>query len=212
MKRKLLVILIIITSLCLEAANLNSYRDTPLLNLRVQENKLPWGEYVIVRSYRNTTQLFISDNAKMYLFTDRDNMKDSEIFVSAYSRFEDIILNKSALSQHEFNTIVEKVIRYGDNDVSSTIPFHGCERFMEELNNGVKPKIDDGEYFIYIKDQNKSTSLMTINLFWKKLTLRNLLSSEEIPAGFYSVYVDECYDKNIKRILREYSGKIKRIK
>ena len=209
MKKKLLIILTI-TTLSLEAANLNSYRDTPLLNPRVQENKLPWGEYVLVRAYRNTTQLLISDNAKIYLFTDRDNMKDSEIFVSAYSRFGDIILETPALSQHEFNIRVESAIRYGDKRESSTIPFHGCERFMEELNNGVKPKLDDGEYFLYIKDGNKSTALMSINLFWKKLTLRNLLSSEDIPAGFYSVYVDECYDKNIKRILREYSEKIKK--
>ena len=212
MKRKLLSILIIITSLCLEAANLNSYRDTPLLNPKVQDNKLPWGEYVLLRSYRNTTQLLISDSAKIYLFTDRDNMKDSEIFVSSYSRFEDIILDKTTLTQHEFNIIIERVLRYGDNSVSSTIPFHGCERFMEELNNGANLRIDDGEYFIYIRDGDKSTSLMTINLSWKKLTLRNLLSSEKIPAGFYSVYIDECYDKNIKRILREYSGKIKKIK
>jgi len=210
MKRTATSIFLIVITLSLEAANLNSYRDTPLLNSRVQDNKLPWGEYVLVRAYRNTTQLLISNNTKIYLYTDRDNMKDSEIFVSAYSRLEDVILNRPALTQHEFNIMIEKIIRDGDKSVSSTIPFHGCERFIEEINNGLKPQIDDGEYFIYIKERNKSTALMTINLFWKKLTVRNLLSSEEIPAGFYSVYIDECYDKNIKRILREYSGKIKK--
>jgi len=147
---------------------------------------------------------------KIYLFTDRDNMKDSEIFVSAYSRFGDIILNAKTLTQHEFNTIVERAIRYGDNSVSSTIPFYGCERFMEEINNGAKPKKDDGNYFIYIKDKDKSIALMTINGFWKKLSLRNLLSSEANPAGFYNVYIDQSYDKNIKKIIREYSGKIKK--
>jgi hypothetical protein len=211
MKKKLLSIFIIITTLCLEAANLNSYRDTPLLNSRVQENDLPWGEYVIIRSYRNTTQLLISNDTKIYLFTDRDNMKDSEIFISAYSRFEDIILDRATLTQQEFNIIIERVIRYGYNSISTTIPFPGCERFMEEINNGAEPKKNDGDYLIYIKDENKSTALMTINTFWKKLTLRNLLKSEKFPTGFYSVYIDECYDKNIKKIIREYSGKIKKI-
>ena len=211
MKRKFAILLIAAATLSLEAANLNSYMDTPLLNPRVQENDLPWGEYVMVRSYRNTTQLLISDSAKIYLYTDRDNMKDSEIFVSAYSRFEDIILHSSTLTQHEFNIIVERVIRHGDNSVSATIPFYGCERFMEEINNGAKPTKDDGEYFIYIKDGNKSAALMTINTFWKRLALRNLLISEKVPAGFYNVYIDESYDKNIKKIIREYSGKIKKI-
>ena len=211
MKRKLTILLIAAATLYLEAANLNSYMDTPLLNPRVQDNDLPWGEYLLVRSYRNTTQLLISNNSKIYLFTDRDNMKDSEIFVSAYSRFEDIILNISALPQQEFNIKVERVIRYGDNSVSAAIPFHGCERFMEEINNGAALTKDDGEYFIYIKDGNKSTALLTINTFWKKLTLRNLMRSELVPAGFYSVYIDESYDKNIKKIIREYSGKIKKI-
>ena len=209
MKRKLTYILLI-TTLCIEAFSLEFYNDTPLLNPRVQENKLPWGEYILVRSYKKTTQLLKSDNAKIYLFTDRDNMKDSEIFVSAYSRFGDIILEASALSQHEFNTTVEKAIRYGDRSVSSTIPFYGCERFMEEINKGIKPKKDDGNYFIYIKTGDKSTDLMTINAFWKKLSLRNLLSGEKFPAGFYNVYIDESYDKNIKKIIREYSGKIKK--
>ena len=207
MKRKLAYILLIAATLCLEAFSLDFYNDTPLLNPRVQENKLPWGEYILVRSYKNTTQLLKSDNAKIYLFTDRDNMKDSDIFVSAYSRFGDIILDAAALSQHEFNTTVERAIRYGDSSVSSTIPFHGCERFMEEINKGVKPIRIDGDYFIYIKTGDKSTALMTINTFWKKLSLRNLLSDEKFPAGFYNVYIEESYDKNIKKIIREYSGK-----
>ena len=210
MKKILIAIFLIITTLSLESTALRSFNDTPLLNPRVQDNKLPLGEYVIVRSYRKTTQLLVSKNFKIYLYTDRDNMKDSEIFVSAYSRFEDLILESPVMTQHEFNTTIERIIGYGDRSVSSTIPFYGCERFLEELNAGVKPEKRDGEYFIHIKDGNKSTSLMSINLFWKKLTLRNLISSEHIPAGFYSVYVYECYDKNIKRILREYSGKIKK--
>ena len=211
MKKKLAYILLITTTLCLDAVSLELYNDTPLLNPRVQENRLPLGEYILVRSYRNTTQLLKSDNMKIYLYTDRDNMKDSEIFVAAYSRFGDIILNAATLTQHEFNTAVEKAIRFGDSSVSSTIPFHGCERFMEALNSGVKPVRNDGTDLIYIKDGNKSTALMTIDGFWKKLTLQNLLSSEKIPAGFYNVNIDESYDKNIKKIIREYSGKIKKM-
>jgi hypothetical protein len=210
MKKILLILIILSSAPDSYTAGLKSYRETPLLNAKVQENDLPFGEYSLIRSYRNVTQLLISVNTKIILYTDRNNQKDSEIFVTAYSRLEEVILNVPTIQQHEFNLAVEKLIRKGDSSSASTIPFPGAGKFIEEIRKGTKPVKDEGEFFIYLRDNNRPVSLMTINLMWKKLTIRNILNEHKVPSTFYSIYTDECYDKNIKRILRELSGEIKR--
>jgi hypothetical protein len=209
MKKFVIITVLLLSSLNSYTADLKSYRETPLLNAKVQENKLPFGEYSLVRSYRNVTQLLISVNTKIILYTDRDNQKDSEIFVTAYSRLEEVKLNVPTIQQHEFNLTVEKLIRKGDSSSTSTIPFPGAEKFLEGIAKDVKPVKDEGEFFIYLNDNNRPSSLMTINLMWKKLTIRNILNEHKVPSTFYSIYTDECYDKNIKKILREITGKIK---
>lgn len=206
---KKILCIIILAAFCAEGADLKDYRETPLLCSKVEENQLPFGEYSLVRSYRNFTQLLVSVNTKIILYTDRDNQKDSEIFASAYSRLEEVHLNVPSISQHEFNIAVEKLIRTGDSSSTSTIPFPGGDRFIESIKNGAKPGQTEGEYFIYLKENGVPVSLMAINQFWKKLTLRNILNEQKIPSTFYSIYIDECYDKNIKKIIREYSAEIK---
>lgn len=207
--KKLLYIIIVFTAVCTEGASLRDFRDTPLLCSKVEENNLPFGEYSLIRSYRNITQLVLSVNTKIILYIDRDNQKDSEIFASSYSRLEEVHLNLPSMNQHEFNLAVEKLIRSGDSSASSTIPFPGCDKFIEEIKKGPVPDRNDGEYFIYLKDNKTPVSLMTINPFWKKLTLRNILNEQKVPSTFYSIYIDECYDKNIKKIIREYSAVLK---
>ncbi len=179
------------------------------MNAKVQENDLPFGEYSLIRSYRNITQLLISVNTRIILYTDRDNQRDSEIFVTAYSRLEEVILNVPTLHQHEFNLAVEKLIRKGDSSSTSNIPFPGAEKFIEEIKKGIKPVKEDGEFFIYLNENNRPVSLMTINLMWKKITIRNILNEQKVPSTFYSIYTDECYDKHIKKILREFTSEIK---
>jgi hypothetical protein len=210
MKKIVFIIIILFPAFKSYTADLKAYRDTPLLNAKVQENDLPFGEYSLVRSYKNVTQLLVSVNTRIILYTDRDNRRDSEIFVTAYSRLEEVILNVPALQQHEFNLAVEKLIRKGDSGSTSNIPFPGAEKFLNEIKKGAKPVKDEGEYFIYIRENNQPVSLMTINLLWKKLTIRNILNEQKIPSTFYSIYTDECYDKNIKKILRELTGEIKK--
>ena len=207
---KIFTIILLFTAAVSNAADLRAYRDTPLFCSKVEENKLPYGEYALIRSYKNITQLLVSVNTKIILYTDRDNQKNSEIFVTAFSRIEEIHITVPVLQQHEFNLAVEKLIRKGDNGNSATIPFPGGEKFIEEIKKGVIPEKNEGEYFIYIKENSRPVSLMTINLFWKKLTLRNILDENKIPSTFYSIYIDECYDKNIKRIIREYTAVIKK--
>jgi hypothetical protein len=209
-QKKLLTVFILLTAVYAYTADLKAYRETPLLNAKVQENILPFGEYSLIRSYRNVTQLAVSVNTKIILYTDRDNQKDSEIFVTAYSRLEEVILNVPSMQQHEFNLTVEKLIRKGDNSSTSTIPFPGGDTFINEVNRGVKPDKNEGEYYIYLKENSTPVSLMTINLMWKKLTLRNILNENKNPSTFYNIYIDECSDKNIKKILREYSAAIKK--
>ncbi len=208
--KKYITLLLILFSVNIYTADLKSYRETPLLNSKVQENSLPFGEYSLVRSYRKVTQLLVSVNTKIILYTDRDNQRDSEIFVSAYSRIEEVILKVPTIQQHDFNLTVEKMIRKGNSGGTLTIMFPGGEKFIEAVNKGAKPDKADGEYFIYLKENGSAVSLMSINLIWKKLTIRNTINEDKIPSTFYSIYIDECYDRNIKKILREYAAAIKR--
>jgi len=210
MSRILAAAIILFCAAYANAAELKAYRDTPLLNSKVQENQLPFGEYYLIRSYKNITQLLISKNTKIILYTDRDNQKDSEIFVSGYSRVAEVILDVPTMQQHEFDLAVEKLIKNGDNSSSATIPFPGGDKFIEEIKNGLKPEKNDGEYLIHLRENNIPVSIMVINIFWKKLSLRNILNENKAPSGFYSIYINECYDKNIKKIIREYGAVIKK--
>lgn len=208
MKKLIFTAILLINSLS-PAADLNGYRGTPLLIPQVEENKLPYGYYFIIRSYRNITQLLVSEGKKIVLYTDRDNQKDSEIFVSAYLRNEEMHIKVPAMQQHEFNLTIERLIRSGDSSSTATISFPGCDKFIDEIKKGTKPEKNEGEYFIYIKDNGRKQSLMTINLIWKKLTLRNMLDPDKIPSSFYSIYIDESHDTGIIGIIREYSRMIK---
>lgn len=212
MKKLIITALIVLSAPYMYAADLRAFMDSPLLNPKVQENELPFGEYSLVRSYRNTTQLLVSVNTKIVLYTDRDNMKDSEVFVTAYSRLAGVILNVPALEQHEFDLTVERLIRSGDSSSAASIPFPGGDKFIDEFKRGAGVERSDGEYFIYLKENSRPISLMTINQFWKKLTIRNVLNENKIPSNFYSIYIDECYDRNIKKIIREYSAVLKKLK
>jgi len=209
MKKSLITAIIILTAACLDGAGLDSYRGTPLLSTKVEENHLPAGYYSLVRSYRNVTQLVISVNSKITLYTDRDNRKDSEIFVSSYSLLDMVHLNAPSMQQHEFDIAVENLIKKGDHCNSATRPFPGGDEFFEKIKKGIRPEKEDGEYFIYIKDNNRPVSLMTINQLWKKITIRNMLDENKVQFSFYSIYIDECYDKNINKIITGYTTAIR---
>lgn len=201
----------LIPAIQLYSGDLRSWRDTPLFCSKVEDNHLPPGNYTLVRSYRNFTQLVVAHDSKIILYTDRDNRKDSEIFVSAYSSTDGIHLEAPALHQHEFNLAVEKSIMQGDNSTGTTIPFPGGDIFFNEIKKGAAPEIHDNDYYIYLKENGSASALLTINQTWKKLTLRSLTNEERSPSTLYSIYIDECYDKNIKKIITGYMAIIKKI-
>jgi len=210
MKKIFIITIIIISAVHAESADFKSWRDTPLFCSKVEENHIPYGTYSLIRSYRTVTQLLVSLNEKIILYTDRDNQKDSEIFVSAYSCTRQIHLDLPSMQQHEFNIAIGKLIRQGDTGIDSTIPFPGGDKFIDEIKKGMKPDKKDGEYFIYLKNDSSSAAIMTINQQWKKLALCNISYQNKIPSSFYSIYIDECFDKNIKKIITEYTSVIKK--
>lgn len=207
--RNILFIILQFITLSVQAADLEGYLGTPLLNYRVQDNILPDGDYVLVRSYRSITQILISEGNKLILYTDRDNEKDSDIFVSSFNRLNGIILSKPAISQHEFNLRVAGIITGGDISGTASIPFYGAESYMEEVKKGLVPEKNDGEYFMFLKENGRVLSLMTLNPTTKKLTIRNMSDRNMKPVNFYNIYIDECYDKNIRRLITGYSSIIK---
>ena len=182
MKKLIIIAMIIIPLTYADSADLKSWRDTPLFCSKVEENHLPCGSYTLVRSYRNFTQLLVALDTKLVLYTDRDNRKDSDIFVSAYSCTDEIHLVVPSMQQHEFNIAIEKCIKQGDNGTGATNPFPGGDKFIEEIRKGIKPYKEDGECFIYIKENNTPVAIMTINQLWKKLTLRSRANEKKSPV------------------------------
>lgn len=207
--RKYVFAIIFFISIYIQAADLVGYRGTPLLNYRVQDNTLPDGEYILVRSYRSVTQILVSAENKLILYTDRNNERDSEIFVSSFSTMNDIILSEPSISQHEFNLKIAKIISDGDSGITSSIPFCGADKYMEELKKGLRPEKNEGEYYLFLKENGRVISLMTLNPLLKKLTMRNMKDRNMKPLNFYNIYIDECYDKNIRHIITGYSSLIK---
>ncbi len=191
------------------AVEINGYMGTPLLHYRVQDNILPDGEYVFVRSFRNVTQILIVSERKFVLYTDRENDRNSDIFVSAYSLIGRVILSEPSINQHEFDMKIDKILSKGDMSSSSSIPFHGADKYMDEVKRGIKPEMNDGEYFVFLKDNGKNISLMTLNPYWKKMTIRNMKYRNDQYTNIYNVYIDESYDRNIRRIIIKYSSIIK---
>jgi len=202
---------IIISTLLLfiNTAVLTGNSDTPLLRYRVQENKLPYGDYVLIRSYRNVTQLLISkDHNILLLYTDRDNRKENEIKATGFSRVDSVILNIPPLSQVEFNHIVETFLIEGDTREFSTRQNSALKYFIENINEaGMQYTKEDTEHRLRLVDENGETvSAMNFDPFWKSLSIRSAKNDKGETNLYHEVLIKETWDKNIKKIIRQYSS------
>ncbi len=199
------------------ASPLNMPNDMPLFHYRVQENILPRGEYVFIRSYRQITQILVSkDRNILILYTDRNNMKNSDIFVSSFSRLDSKILREKTISQWEFNFMVETYLENGDSREYSTRKYIGLRHYIDEIKklgidmNTIGGKLHLGrEFNIEKKDQRGiTTSKIFIDPFWKKLAFRNTTDNQGRFNKYYEVYINESYDRNIKRLIRNFSRRL----
>ena len=189
--------------------------DTMLFDYTVQNNKLPSGEYIMVRSFRRITQLLIStDVNKLYLYTDRDNTRPGHIVASGFSQLESVILQPPEMDQFLFDSMVGQAITHGDPREISTMRYPGLGRVLALLRSGeVKIVNDDSESLIRIKGiSGLDPFVLKYDAPWNKLSLRYDTTGPEYMSLYWQIYINESSDRNIRPLLRKFSADARRIK
>jgi len=212
MVRIRLIILLLPLMLLLSAPGnsaLTGDTDTMLFDYTVQRNKLPFGEYIMVRSFRGITQLLIStDVNKLYLYTDRDNTKPGYIVSSGFSQIDSVILEAPEMDQFLFDSLVGQAITQGDPREISTMRYPGLGKVLALLRSGdVQIVNDDSESLIHIKGiRGMDPFVLKYDAPWNKLTLRYDTSGPEYLPLYWQIFINESTDRNIKPLLRKFSA------
>lgn len=188
--------------------------DTMLFDYTVQNNRLPFGEYIMVRSFRGITQLLIStDVNRLYLYTDRDNTSPGRIVSSGFSQLDSVILAAPEMDQFLFDSLVAQAITHGDPREISTMRFPGLGRVLAMLRSGdARIENDDSEFLIRIRAAGGMKAfVLKYDGPWNKLTLHYDITG---PAGqplIWQIYINESTDRSIKPLLRRFSADARKI-
>jgi len=184
-------------------------RDFPLFDYRAEGNSMPWGDYIMIRSFRETTQILICRNYyHVTIYTDRNNLREGDITASKYTELGNIISSPAVPSQLEFNTMLKQ---YAMNGLSSgdKIMFRGIKYYMDKIDSGdtVVDSSSD-EYLLKIKE-GESVTEVRVDARWKKLVIRRIEGNTEM-SRCPSVYIDQTLDKTLRRIITEFAYKIRK--
>jgi hypothetical protein len=192
-----------------EARRYDCMRDFPLFDYRAEGNRLPWGDYVMIRSFRETTQIIICRNYYHYtVYTDRNNMKEGDITASGYTELGQIITAPPVPTQHEFDTMLRDYILNGVTS-DDRIMFYGVKYFMDKIGSE-KTVIDRvSEEYIMKVDEGDTVTEIIIDARWKKLVIKRTRGETE-AARCPSVYIDQTLDKTLKRVITEFAYKIRK--
>jgi len=184
-------------------------RDYPLFDYRAEGNRLPWGDYVMIRSFRETTQILVCRNYyHVTIYTDRNNLREGYITASKYTELGHIISSPGIPTQLEFDTMLRE---YALNGLSmgGKILLQGINHYMEKID-AEEASIDmfSNEYLLKIKEGNIITEI-TVDARWKKLVIRQVKGKTEV-SSCPSVYIDQTLDKTLRRIITEFAYKIRK--
>jgi len=192
-----------------EARRYDCMRDFPLFDYRAEGNRLPWGDYVMIRSFRETTQIIICRNYYHYtVYTDRNNLKEGDITAAGYTELGQEISSPAIPSQLEFDTMLRDYILNGVTS-DEGVMFYGVKYFMDKINSE-KTAIDrySEEYIMRIEEEGTLTEI-TVDARWKKLIIKRT-GGETEESGCPSVYIDQTLDRILKRVITEFAYKIRK--
>ncbi len=192
-----------------EANHNDCMRDFPLFDYRAAGNNLPGGDYVMIRSFREITQIILCRNYyQVKIYTDRNNMKDGEITASGYSGFDQVISEPAIPSQLEFNSMLKEYTLYGLTEGAEEV-YRGVIYYQDLLTSPdtlIERYAD--EYLIRF-NSGKYPAEITLDQRWKKLVIRRVKGETEASIC-PSVYIDQTMDKTLKRIITEFAFIIKK--
>lgn len=198
---------IIIPVLLITAGYTRQYdctRDYPVFDYRAEGNSLPWGEYVMVRSFRDTTQIIICRNHYQFtIYTDRNNLKEGDIIASSYSDLDHTITSPAVPSQWEFDSMLKSYIMNGASGGGMEL-FQGISYYLDKIGSeGTTVNKISGEYMVKVDDSGTLTEVI-VDPRWKKLVIRRVNSDSE-ASRCPSVYIDQTLDKNLSRIITDFA-------
>lgn len=196
---------LIICALSIPARTGSIFTDIMLFDYAVQNNDLPYGEYMMVRSYRNVTQLLVSTDVNtLYLYTDRDNCSYGDIHATGYSRLDSIIITPPPMEEVEFDRTIQSLLIHGDMREASSMRYPGLNAVLELIKSGIV-KINRSEYDSVIQTgriPGMESYVLSFSFMQNKLTMRYDTASGLRPL--YQVYIDECHDDNITGIIKKF--------
>ncbi len=200
-----------IVVLILAAASARRYdctRDFPVFDYRAEGNTLPWGEYVMIRSFRETTQIIICRNHYQFtIYTDRNNLREGYITASSYSDLDQTITSPAVPSQWEFDSMLKGYVMNGTSGDMEM--FHGVSYCLDKIGfKGTSVSNSSGEYLMKVDDAGTVTEV-TVDPRWKKLIIKKVNGDSE-ASRCPSVYVDQTLDKNLSRIIINLAYHIKK--
>jgi len=184
-------------------------RDFPLFDYRAEGNKLPWGDYVMIRSFRETTQIIICRNYYHYtIYTDRNNMQEGYITATGYTELGQMITSPPVPSQQEFDTMLRDYILNGISSDKGDI-FYGVKHFIDRIGKDNTVIDRHSEEYIMKIEENGTTTEITVDARWKKLVIKRTRAETE-ASRCPSVYIDQTLDKTLKRVITEFAYKIRK--
>lgn len=202
-----IILLIALLLLYYEPAAHSGINDTPLFDYKVQNNNLPYGEYVRIRAWRNITQLLISkDHNTLFLYTDRGNLRDNKISGTGFSRVDSVIINIPPLSRGEFNHIIESFLIWGDSREISTSKYKGLDYFINNVSEDfiLYSKEDTEHKLRLLNNEKKIIASVNFDPFWKSLSVME--KDKGADSYLHNILIKNSYNKNIKKIIRKYSS------
>ncbi len=184
----------------------NTYLGTPLFDYDVEKNRLPHGDYSIVRSYRKTTQLLVSRNYWMVvLYTDRENYRDSHITSVTWSRLSLAPPRRGTMEQAVFSSTVTALLEEGRETGDGNFP--GLEEFLKAGKEG-GVLVKNGSTYRCERADEEGAAVMEMDFLRGDLSIRKKIPGNGQRAGKvvrYPVYVRETRDREIRRLINRYN-------
>jgi len=190
----------------------NRWLDRPLFNYNVQRNRLPFGDYIFIRSYRKVTQILISsDYSLLTIYTDRNNRKHGYIKSSSFQRIGSTVVKPHKINQWEFNQLLETCLTKGDMRPYSSSKYCGpLEIFKSRNRSKTYITEQNGEYTVRYRGSEFPQSDIRLGGMDKYLSVKRLKDGKGKHNPYYEIFIRESHDPIIKKIIIKILKEIKK--
>lgn len=214
MQRKIschvIVLVLLITLLCKTGGGGQSL-CVPLFDEVLENNKLPQGNYMLLRSHEKVTQVLVVRGRSMVLYVDEDNTRDGVIAARAYSPGMTGVSQKS-MSQGAFTRVVEELIVHGQKDEGGGPGYKGILAYVR-LAARNRTHFSHKGYFYTVREMGgtkpRLVSVMKMDCIFHSLHIKNILGGNR--GIVFPIFIKDSRDSNIKALIKRYGLEFYRI-